>query len=96
MSLFRRQMRHLSHLPPLARFAFVRDSSTGQAAVLAGTVLRNPGPLGGVEVSVRLPGARVTHTGQRTEQTEWSGLVYVMPLDGTKEIVVWTAGSSTH
>jgi len=81
VSLLRRQVIHLACLVPPARFAFVRDSSTGQAAVMEGVVLANPTSLGGVAVEVFLPGTRRTGRSAQVERTEWSGLVYVMPLD---------------
>ena len=81
MSLLRRQVIHLSQLAPPARFAFVRDSSTGQAAVLEGVVLENPTTAGGVAVEVRMPGTRKEGRNAQVERTEWSGMIYVMPLD---------------
>lgn len=74
--LLRRQMVQLSALSSGTKFAFVRDSTTGQAAVLEGLVEQNPGPERGVVVEFLLPGSRIG----ATERVEWSGCVYVMPL----------------
>ena len=71
MSILRRQLLHLAALPAPARFAFVRDSSTGQAALLDGTVTQNPGPNGGVLVTVHLPGT-ASNGKHRAECIEWS------------------------
>lgn len=74
--LLRRQMVRLAALSSGERFAFVRDSTSGQAAVLEGAVEQNPGPEGGVVIECLMPGARAG----ATERVEWSGCVYVMPL----------------
>ena len=74
MALLRRELQHLYSLESRAHFGFVKDSSTGMAGMIEGWVLR-PGELGSVVVEIRQPGERLP------VRIEWSGLIYVMPLD---------------